>query len=384
MKNIAFVLFIPHQIPVARVLLVHTVGIPDDSNKTEGVGHGVEIVRIVVQIPEALADVLVIGDVVEIQRKKHSLICHPGNHIVGRNYNVIAYRSAGKFRIHIFVGCKGCVVDFHRRTVVLLIPFFETLDCVKAVFRAVGNIFSPVIDVQNRFGWSADVNQDCKGNRENGADRSGDTDTTLLYSRTDFFLFCRFLNDRGRGVDEVRHYEESKDRKEDDGTQRVHLRRYGLLRHVVDPNRKGLESVAGGEVADDKVVQTQREGHDQAGHDSRHNLGNLHFQKGSDGSASEIHGSLRKRTVHLLQLRKNLKNDIGQTEGDMCNEHGRKIQTCRRTEQSPDENKHQHERNTRDDIGINHRDVRYRIIGCTNILAAEPVNPDCGCGPHDS
>ena len=66
--NIVGVLGIPHEIPVAGVTFVHRVGVVDDAHDAVGIGHGVLILGVIVQIAEILANVLEVGNVAVIQR----------------------------------------------------------------------------------------------------------------------------------------------------------------------------------------------------------------------------------------------------------------------------------------------------------------------------
>ena len=59
----------------------------------------------------------------------------------------------------------------------------------------------------------------------------------------------------------------------------------------------------------------------------------------------------------------------------MGNQHGGEVQACRRAEQPADEDKHQHQRDTGDDIRVNHRDVSHGVEGCMVKLVSKSVHP---------
>ena len=67
----------------------------------------------------------------------------------------------------------------------------------------------------------------------------------------------------------------------------------------------------------------------------------------------------------------------------MSDEHGGKIQARRRAEKAADEHEHQHERDTGDDIGVHHGDVRHGVHRSAKRAIAQLVYPDCGSGAHD-
>ena len=144
------VFLVPHQIPAVGVRLVDFVGVPDHADDAVGVGHGVRVVGIVVKPFEALVNVAVVGDVAEVQRQQHILLEHAGDHVVRRDDDVIAHGAGGELRIHILVGGVGIIVDGDAHAVRILIPFLEFLDRIVAVLATVGDVFTPVVDVQRK------------------------------------------------------------------------------------------------------------------------------------------------------------------------------------------------------------------------------------------
>ena len=266
--------------------------------------------------------------------------------------------------------------------VVLQIPLLKAFNGIEAVFRTVGNIFAPVIDVQDRLFRRSDHHNRNHPDCEHRADASRDTARLTPSSRPFCFFLYRPLNS-GSCVDQVCHDQQCQNREEDDGGQSVHLRRHGLLCHIVNADRQCLETVSRSEIADDKVIQTQCERHDHTCDNTGHNLRDFNLQKRPGRRASQVHGCFRKRTVHLLQLRQHLQDHIGQTESYMRNQHGPEVQTGRRTEQSPDKHEHQHQGDTSDDIRVDHRNICYGIHGCAHCLVPKPVNAHRCRRTHD-
>ena len=183
-------------------------------------------------------------------------------------------------------------------------------------------------------------------------------------------------------VDEVRQQQQRENDEEDDRRQGVHFRRDGLFRHVVDADRKRLEAAALREVADDEVIEREREGHDHAGDDAGQDLRHFHAEKRTHRRAAEIHRGLGQRAVHLLQLRQHLHDDIRQAERDVRREHRPEAETRGRAEQPAEEHEHEHQRNAGDDVRIHHGDVGRRVERGAQIFVAHPVHAHGGSRAH--
>ena len=183
-------------------------------------------------------------------------------------------------------------------------------------------------------------------------------------------------------VDEVGQQQQRQNDKENDRCQRVHLRRDGFFRHVVDADRERLEAAALREVADDEVIEREREGHDHAGDDAGQDLRHFHAEKRTYRRAAEIHRGLGQRAVHLLQLRQHLHDDIRQAERDVRREHRPEAETRGHAEQPAEEHEHEHQRNAGDDVRIHHGDVGRRVERGAQIFVAHPVHAHGGSRAH--
>ena len=74
--------------------------------------------------------------------------------------------------------------------------------------------------------------------------------------------------------------------------------------------------------------------------------------------AKDILRRLVEVRVHLMQLRHDRQNDVGQAEGDVRYEQRRKAEDVVYLQQRTDEGKEQRQRNAGDDLGVRHGDVR--------------------------
>ena len=290
------------------VLLVYAVCVIYNADDAVGVGHTVHIVRVIVQAMEALIDVLVVRDVVKVQRQEHVVFAHAGYHVIRRYDDIEAHSARGELCEHVLIAGVGGVVHLDLDAVGLVIIFLEGLYGVKSIVGAVGDVLAPVVDVQ-RQGVAAGEDD----NRDHADEqRTADDARDNAVSTGALAPFLRGLGFGGLcglglvAVNEVRHNEQREDNKEDDRRKSVHLRRDGLFRHVIDADRQCLEAVAGGEIADDEVVQREGEGHDEAGHDAGHDLGYLGLHKRAQRRTAEIHRCFGQRAVHLLELRQHL------------------------------------------------------------------------------
>ena len=386
----AAVFRVPQQFPVAGIGLIHLIGIIDDAGEVEGVGHGVGVVRVVVEAAEAFADVGGVGDVLIIQREEQALGAHAGDHVVGGDDDIVADGAGGDLGVHVLVAGEGGVVELDLVSVILEVPVLEALDGVEGVFRAVGDVFAPVVDVQDRFLGPADDEDADDEDGEDRADEGGDVSPGALsgggFGRGGGGAIVGAAGaafDPGAGIDEVGHDEQGEDGEEDDGREGVHLGGDGLLRHVVDADGQGLEAVAGGEVGDDEVVKAQGEGHDGAGDDAGHDLGDLDLEEGAEGGAAQVHRGLGEGGIHLLELGEDLEDDVGQAEGDVRDEHGPEVQAGGGAEEPADEDEHEHEGDAGDDVGVDHGDVRDGVAGGAQGPGAQAEDAHGGGGAHD-
>ena len=152
-------ILIEHQLPGTdvRVVLVHHIGIVDDTHHAVTIGHAVPVFRIVFGILEFVKNIfLEVGDVVEIQRMQQPLFRHALDHVVGRNNHIVGHRSAGNLGIHILVGRIGGIIHLHLISEllcqILVEVVFKLGVHIHAAFTAVGNIFAPVVYIQrDRF-----------------------------------------------------------------------------------------------------------------------------------------------------------------------------------------------------------------------------------------
>ena len=76
------ILLIPQQLPASDVCFVHVFGVVDDAHSAPGVGDGVLILRVINGVFVGLVNILVVGDVVEVQRQEHVFVGKAGDHIV--------------------------------------------------------------------------------------------------------------------------------------------------------------------------------------------------------------------------------------------------------------------------------------------------------------
>lgn len=122
-------------------------------------------------------------------------------------------------------------------------------------------------------------------------------------------------------VDDIAYQQQRERYKKYDGRKSVHLRCDRLFCHAVYTDGQRFKSVAGCEIADNKVVERQRECHYSTGHDSRKYLRQLDLEKRPHGSAAEVHCCLGKRIIHLSELRQHLQYNIRRAECNVCDKH---------------------------------------------------------------
>ena len=139
----------------------------------------------------------------------------------------------------------------------------------------------------------------------------------------------------------------------------VHIGSNALFGHRINTDRQGLKAVAGGEIADYEVIQRQRKRHDRTGNDTGQDRRQFHLAERLKRRAAEVHCCLGEMLVHLSDLRHDRKDHIRQIERDMRDQHRTESQALRRTELCRNKYKQQHHRDTGNDIGIHHRDIRH-------------------------
>ena len=140
-QDIACVLFIP-QVGPAGGRFVHHGGVIDDAGGAKHIRHRVFIGGVVVGVAVDFVDVLEVGDVVKVQLCKHPLRDHLGDHIVRRDDDIVIRRAGFQLGVERLIRIKGGVVDVDAG------QLLEGIHHVYAVVRAVGDIFTPVVDVQ--------------------------------------------------------------------------------------------------------------------------------------------------------------------------------------------------------------------------------------------
>ena len=138
---------------------------------------------------------------------------------------------------------------------------------------------------------------------------------------------------------------------EDDGGKRVDLRAHLAAGHGEDGDGQCLRTGAGGEIADDEIVNGIGDADEEAGKHTRHDLGQNHLEKRLNIVAAEIQRRIVNIAVELAKLRQHIQNDIGHAEGNVRQDkryipklhlHG---------------DKEQHQRNARDDFRVDDRQI---------------------------
>ncbi len=154
LQDVTLVLFVPHNIPRADVLLVHHLGVIDDTDHTVEVGHGVYAALVVVVVFCVLTEELGIeiflcqGDIIVVKRSELVLLDESLDHIVRGDYDVVADCAPRELGIHILVGGVGRIADLDSFTEGVKVPFFKLLVGVYRILASVGDVFSPVVNVE--------------------------------------------------------------------------------------------------------------------------------------------------------------------------------------------------------------------------------------------
>ena len=99
--------------------------------------------------------------------------------------------------------------------------------------------------------------------------------------------------------------EQHKDAHENKGGESVHIGLYALLGHREYSYRQSLEARTAGKIADDKVIERERESHYHAGDDAGHYRGQYDLEERLSGSAAEILRRLYHAVVKLRHDRVN-------------------------------------------------------------------------------
>ena len=139
-QDFSGVLAVPQKIPAACVGLVHILAVVDDAHGAPGVGHGVAIFRVIGGVAEGLIHVLVVGNVVEIERLKHVLFNEAADHIVRGDDDVVAGAAGFELGVEALVAVVGEVVHMNAG------GLLEGRDHIQGAVGAVGDILSPVVD----------------------------------------------------------------------------------------------------------------------------------------------------------------------------------------------------------------------------------------------
>ena len=115
---------------------------------------------------------------------------------------------------------------------------------------------------------------------------------------------------------------------------------------------EGEESavVARIEEADQEVVDRHREGDEHPGEDARADGGDDDFDDAGGGFASEVEGGVIQVFIEFRQFGKDGQNDIGHTEEDVGDDH--RSETEDAGEEVHDDFEDEHQRQPRDDIGV--------------------------------
>ena len=145
-QDLIGILFVPQQFPTGHILFGHVFAVVDDTDGTPGIGNGILVLRIIRHVPEALVNILVIGDVIEVQLHEHPFLPHSADHIIGGDDHIHGNTAIGKLGVHDLVGVEGGVLHMD-----IGILFLKRGDHIQRIVVALGNILSPVINVQRCF-----------------------------------------------------------------------------------------------------------------------------------------------------------------------------------------------------------------------------------------
>ena len=200
------------------------------------------------------------------------------------------------------------------------------------------------------------------------------------------------------GLPDVDDRQQAQHRPKQQGGDGVDLRTDAFFGHGVDAHGQVGGGGAGGEVADDEIVNAHGEGRQRTGDDAGLDLRDNDLPEGLHPGAAQVHSRVHQIAVHLPQLGADGEDHIGDVERDMGDEqrpkaHGQvggEPEQPQRVEPggeaAPTAEKRYEQQahgNTGDDIRVHHGDV---VDGHQRIPdpAAHGVKADGGEGPGHS
>ena len=143
-QDVSGVLLVEHGVPAVDVA-VHHGGIVDDAQGTPGVGNSVLVLGIKAQALVLLTDLLIVGDVVVVQLRQHTLVDETGNHIVRRDDDVIVTSAGFQQGVQGFIALGGLVVDLDAG---LVLEFVD---------QVLVNVFTPAANIHNTLAAAVTV-----------------------------------------------------------------------------------------------------------------------------------------------------------------------------------------------------------------------------------
>ena len=143
-KDFARVLGVPQGRPAGDV--VHILAVVDQAHGAPGVGHGIEIVRVIGRVAERFIHILIVGNVVEVQGLQHILGNEPPHHVVRRDDDIVGRTAGFQLGVHGLVAVEGHIVDLDAGFL------FKGGNHIKGTIGAVGDILAPVVDVNGAAG----------------------------------------------------------------------------------------------------------------------------------------------------------------------------------------------------------------------------------------
>ena len=354
-QNVILIFFVPQKLPTGQVFFIYNILVINDTHSTPGVRNRVLVFRIEGLVLELLVNILIIGNIVEVQLFQHILFHQPGDHIVRRNDHIDLVTAASQLGVHDFVGVVGHIVDPD-----VGILGFKFLDEIPASVVTPCHILSPVVHIQgdgipvaddhihNAVAATAQHSQHQNGGAYAAHHLPGLADGLYLLG---LLLFAP-------GFDHIHSDHQHQDKKEQQGKHGIQLRLQRLFYIGVDFHRQRDEVTAGYEVTDHEVIQAHGKGHNGACHDAGGNLGEGDLVEGLPGSASQVHSCIRKRGIHLPQLGHNIQDHIGQVKGQVGKKQCPEAQSISFAQQSyAHKDKQQGKGHAGHNIRVCHRDI---------------------------
>ena len=163
-EDFARVLGVPQGRPAGDV--VHIFAVVDQAHGAPGVGHGIEIVRVIGRVAERFIHVLIVGDVVEVQGLQHILGNEPSHHVVRRDDDIVGGTAGFQLGVHGLVAVEGHIFDLDAGFL------FKGGNHIEGTVGTVGNILAPVVDVNGAAGGRRG-GQRQGDRRQQGAERQG-------------------------------------------------------------------------------------------------------------------------------------------------------------------------------------------------------------------